>query len=1330
MKRIYNKIVAMLLAIAMVVTLAPVNEVTVYAAGNAAQGSTTEIDDPAEATVNAEVYFVSAATGKIITLNGVVDDPIDCTLSYDENNIPDNAKFKIYYATATGNTFKGDTIVNFTCSSGTSWKADGSKVFQIRGRTNPSGWESVYIEPQGDGTISFRSNANGDYFTVDGDILGLADIGEGESVSSNEKFIMYTTTAPKTAKKVTLSDVAGDAITVSWTGEKEHLYSAYEVLYSTSEDGEYISAGITGKTSLTVTDLTLNTTYYFKVRTLVNNRGGVYSDSKICYTTTLKEYKPKTPENIQFEYTNEKMNITWDSAMSATYYKIYRANSRFGEYKYIGETTSTSFVDENPNTESKYKNYYKVQGANSVDEGPMSEAASIEINMFGKNAYIFSPEDDQAQIDNIVADIFSKQHYSQFGKDRYALMFKPGDYTSTQKVIETGYYTQILGLGKTPYDVSLYNVHTPAALSNNNVTCNFWQGIENVTIKDLENNGDAYFDFNWAVSQAAPARRLNVERTAHFDWYYGWASGGFFADTHFHKAAGSYSQQQYYYRNCQIDGGIYGVNWNYVAQGTTGITAANSSDNSNKPFANMVDLVSGEGKTNWDQRGCTTLIDETERIREKPFVYFDEETDKYKVFVPAMRKNSSGISWSETNMGEGISLDLEKYFYIVDPEKDNADTINNALELGYNLLFQPGIHRVDKPIRIKQANTIVLGIGMATIIPDNEEAAIIVDDVGGVSVAGLILDAGNYSKTLLTVGEEGCNKDHSENPVVLQDVIYRVGGTGELGRADACQVINSNDVIIDHTWIWRADHGDHVGWTQNTSKNGLVVNGDNVTSYGLFCEHFQEYDIIWRGENGKVYFLQNEKCYDPQDQDAWMSHDGTKLGYAAYKVTNNVKNHYAVGLGIYDVFINTNGASIYLDNAIEVPNTEGVLIENACIVEIANGSGPKVGINHIINNTTVGIRTGEGNNGGYAIQRLLSYCNEESKSLPDYYVNQDDVTVQKEVGETPSNDVYAEKDIVKEESSKDDEIPLWEMTEKDFDNKKLPSYTVNFVTSEGGSLTGSVKQTIAKGKQASKVTAKAKEGYTFEGWKMTVGGSSSTVQNPETVAISADTTFTAVFTPNKYEYVVKYIDKDTKKQIKTSKKAKAAFATTVTEKAPAIDGYKVTGESTQFVTIKLSGNEIVFEYTSTGEYVQPGKAPKKGQKFSAGKYTYKITKISGKKGNVTLVKVNTKYKKKLKKATVKASVKYSGYTFKITVIGKNAFKNCKKLKKVTIGKNVKTIKAKAFNKCNKLKTVVVKGKKLKKIAKNAFAKKVRKSLKIKAKKVVKKRILKSLKRKK
>ena len=49
------------------------------------------------------------------------------------------------------------------------------------------------------------------------------------------------------------------------------------------------------------------------------------------------------------------------------------------------------------------------------------------------------------------------------------------------------------------------------------------------------------------------------------------------------------------------------------------------------------------------------------------------------------------------------------------------------------------------------------------------------------------------------------------------------------------------NVILDDIWAWRADHGNAgtVGWDINTAKNGVIVNGDNVTATGFFVEHYQ-----------------------------------------------------------------------------------------------------------------------------------------------------------------------------------------------------------------------------------------------------------------------------------------------------------------------------------------------------------------------------------------------------------------------------------------------------------------------------------------------------------
>ncbi len=1313
MSRYLKKALSFMLALMLAVTgMTTMSQPATVMAAESASMTTETIDDPVEATINADVYFVHKATGKLVTINGVKGDPIECITALNGKDVPANGLFKIFYGK-----YGEKKVVNFTNKqTNTSWKADENNVFQMDKWDHPSGWESVQIEPQGDGTICFKSSANDKYFTVKDGKLQLTNLNDGEEPSPNERFILHTDTKPKTAKAVTLSDISGDCVTVSWKGVSESLFSGYEVLYSTGEAGPFTSAGTTGKTTLNVTDLRLNTKYFFKVRTFTNYDDNVYADSKMAYAVTLKERKPSKPSNVRTEEKDGKLVVSWNKANNASSYNVYRADSRFAEYKLVkAGITDTTYVEESPNSNSKFNNYYKIQAANSETESEFSDLSSLEISMFGQNTYVFNETDDPQKIQETTQSVFVKQRYNQFGKNRFALAYKPGNYVDAG-MVNIGYYTYIHGLGKTPTDTQLYNVNTPSALSGNNATCNFWVGIENVQIEDVENNnGDVNAWFQWGVSQAAPARRLNVLRKAHFQWQWdGWCSGGYIADCKFAKQVGSFSQQQYYYRNSDFDetiveeggkqGAVYGVNWNQVIQGCDGVNKEVCQDNSSKKFSAGTSLINNNGYTNWNQRGCTTVIEKTDAIREKPFLYFDTASDRYKVFVPALRKNATGISWSENNIGEGTSIDVEKNFYIANPDEDTADTINHQLEIGKNIIFQPGIYHVDKPIKVDEPNTILLGLGMATIIPDNKEAAIKTADVGGLAICGLILDAGNYSETLLTVGEEGCNKNHKNNPSVIQDVFYRVGGTGDLGRCTSCEVINSNDVIVDHTWIWRADHGDNTGWYDNTAKNGIVVNGDDVTCYGLFVEHFQEYDILWRGENGKTYFLQNEKCYDPQSQDGWMSHNGTKKGYAAYKVTNNVKNHYAVGMGVYDVFIYTNGASIYLDSAIEVPDTPNVLIENACITEIAAGDGPKVGINHIINGTTAGIRTGAGQGsadvkGGYAIQRLLNYSNKASRSLPDYYevqkqygnigsepaITEDKIV--KEVGTTPTNDPDAEKNIKKDQLTEDKAYPttsIWNMTDDDYKAKQDYCYDKWL----NGKKDPTDEPDDPKGPNVKDDDAT----YVYKTYGVKVGG---------------------VYTIGKYIYKVTSVTR-------TSGKA------TVTGVAPK---YKA-GMKTASIPAAAKYHGYVLNATAVG-----AKAFRKLKKLSKVTFGKNVKKI-GASAFASCPKLKTIKFKNVTGIGSKAfynckSIKKVTIGNKVTTIGKNAFAKCKKITQVTFGKKVKKINAKAFINSKKLKKIIFKGKKLNKIAKNVFAKSVRKKVKITAKnKKVRKKVLKSLKRKK
>ena len=136
------------------------------------------------------------------------------------------------------------------------------------------------------------------------------------------------------------------------------------------------------------------------------------------------------------------------------------------------------------------------------------------------------------------------------------------------------------------------------------------------------------------------------------------------------------------------------------------------------------------------------------------------------------------------------------------------------------------------------------------------------------------------------------------------------------------------------------------------------------------------------------------------------------------------------------------------------------------------------------------------------------------------------------------------------------------------------------------------------------------------------------------------------------------------------------------------------------------------------------KAPAKGSKLADKTFTYKVVKAaSDDKKTAGEVAVTGLVKKNAKKATIKSTVKIDGYKYKVTSVANKAFKGAKKLKKVTIGKNVKKIGSKAFYNLKKLKSVTIKSTKITKIGKKAFYKKGKKlTIKVnaKAKKKVKK----------
>jgi hypothetical protein len=548
---------------------------------------------------------------------------------------------------------------------------------------------------------------------------------------------------------------------------------------------------------------------------------------------------------------------------------------------------------------------------------------------FGPNVVIFDPSMPTSQIQATVDAIASQQVDNEMGPQRYALLFKPGTYGSAAEplVIQVGYYTEVAGLGASPADVTInghVDVYNRCLTPSNCIALvNFWRSVSNLTINVTGLSGCRSSGDFWAVSQAAPMRRVNVTggNLTLMDYCTAgpqYASGGFIADSRTGFVING-SQQQFLVRDSSIGGWSNGV-WNQVFSGVVGAPPQSFST------------------TPYNPPPYTTLAT-SPVTRERPFLYLDS-SDQYNVFVPALRRNSSGTTWAG-GPAAGSSIPIDQFF-IASPT-DDAQRINVALARGRDVIFTPGVYHLDRSIDVKRPDTVVLGLGFPTLVADNGVTAMKIADVKGVKLAGLLFDAGPVSSSvLLQVGKPNAHKSDPNDPTSLQDVFFRIGGAAA-GRATTSLVVNSDEVILDDIWAWRADHGNGVGWTVNTADTGLVVNGDDVTAYGLFVEHYQRYEVIWNGERGRTIMFQNEMPYDPPNQAAW-THDGVK-GFAPYKVADTVRTHEGWGLGSY-CFFNVD-PTIHAERGFEVPDTPGVKLHDILTVSLG-GIGT---IDHVVNDT-------------------------------------------------------------------------------------------------------------------------------------------------------------------------------------------------------------------------------------------------------------------------------------------------------------------------------------------------------------------------------------------
>ena len=619
---------------------------------------------------------------------------------------------------------------------------------------------------------------------------------------------------------------------------------------------------------------------------------------------------------------------------------------------------------------------------------------------FGPNVTVFDPSMPTSEIEATANSLWLQQRDAEMGSDRYSLLFMPGEYGTDADPLQiaVGYYTEVAGLGASPDDVQIngkvevFNRCFDAPdrpnydFSNPDVQCfalnNFWRSISNLTINvNGAGQGGCESSANfWAVSQASSMRRVQVNGGNLSLMYYcgpgpQFASGGFIADSKvadpipgnpeglFYELING-SQQQWITRNSEVDRWSNAV-WNQVFTGVVG-----APDDSG--YAGCAPPAPVQ-PSNPEVCIPYTTLDTTPISREKPYLFVDEHGD-FNVRVPSAHRDTSGITWGD-GITPGRTIPISDFF-VADPS-DSVQQINNQLARGKHLLLTPGVYDVDKSINVKRANTVVLGMGLATLHAIDGAIPLTTADKAGIIVAGVTIDAGETeSPALLRVGKKNGNNGKPntdpDNPVTLSDVYFRIGGP-YVGKTDIALEVNSDHVLIDHTWVWRADHGiegfdatcdlddpedyencedefgnpigflgDDLRWATNIGRNGAVINGDDVTATGLFVEHFQEYNTIWNGERGEVYLYQNELPYDPPTQADWTADDGT-LGWAAYKVADDVEEHTLWGAGSY--IFNRNNPAIITENGYEVPVAPGVQLNR---IMTNNLSGPGV-MNSIVN---------------------------------------------------------------------------------------------------------------------------------------------------------------------------------------------------------------------------------------------------------------------------------------------------------------------------------------------------------------------------------------------
>jgi len=458
----------------------------------------------------------------------------------------------------------------------------------------------------------------------------------------------------------------------------------------------------------------------------------------------------------------------------------------------------------------------------------------------------------------------------QFGTQRQAVLLRRGDYGALD--IPVNFYTSIIGVGSSAADVLISSVKANDTYpdSAKGGLENFWRSVEGLTCTASS--------VTWAVSQAAPLRRVHINGDLHLSQQSGeqvhYTSGGFMADITVGGTLDWGSQQQFFFRNAEFN------DIDYTGSGRSFV------------------FVGVRGVPTYDPSKATPYISDVKQapdVAEKP--YLVEEDGEWLIIVPDRQAQPAGRS-----QHSGSNISMEHVF--VARDGDNAATISDGIKGKRALLLTPAMYFLYDSIRISAPDFVILGLGLPTLVTLTGLSAFIVD-APRVRIAHVLIEAGHprtrdgTAALLLWKGSDG----------VGSDIFTRVGAFAyandhhnscTITHADIHIEVRGDRVVLDNTWAWHADHDDCTGSSSSPasdsaySGNGLVVYGENVTSYGLAVEHTMMNLVNWDGDGGKIYFFQSELPY----------HDPTFVddGYCGYKVAYDVQRHLAYGVGIYQVF--------------------------------------------------------------------------------------------------------------------------------------------------------------------------------------------------------------------------------------------------------------------------------------------------------------------------------------------------------------------------------------------------------------------------------------------